>query len=147
MSKKRPPREKEARTTIPGAREPRDEEQDDGGTAAAWRIVTECPDIFDTHAVTKLNGNDVKFFYDVNRESRMAIKRSGVRVPRAFEIGKFATKSTVSWAYEKCAEKKERFCERMARNGNVDLLRVLREKGCPWNEKTCVEAAKNDHLE
>ena len=84
---------------MPGAREPRDEEHDDGGTAAVWRIVTECLDIFESVIVPKLNGNDVKFFYDVNRESRMAIKRSGVRVPRAFEIGKFATKSTVSWAY------------------------------------------------
>ena len=146
MSKKRP-REKEARTTIPGAREPRDEEQDDGGTATVWRIVTECPDIFDTHVVTKLNGNDVKFFYDVNRESRMAIKRSGVRVPRAFEIGKFATKSTVSWALEKCAEKKERFCERMARNGNVELLQFLRGKECPWDSRTCHYAARYGHLE
>ena len=34
-----------------------------------WKIVTEHADIFDTHIVTKLNGNDVKFFYDVNRES------------------------------------------------------------------------------
>ena len=42
-----------------------------------WRFVTEYPDIFDTHIVTKLNGNDVKFFYDVNSESRAAIKRSG----------------------------------------------------------------------
>ena len=39
-----------------------------------WKIVTDHPDIFDTHIVTKLNGNDVKFFYDVNSESRRAIK-------------------------------------------------------------------------
>ena len=41
-----------------------------------WKIVTDHPDIFDTHIVTKLNGNDVKFFYDVNSESRRAIKQS-----------------------------------------------------------------------
>ncbi len=29
-----------------------------------WRIVKDHPDIFDTHIVTKLNGNDVKFFYE-----------------------------------------------------------------------------------
>ena len=40
-----------------------------------WRLVTDHPDIFDTHVVPKLNGNDVKFFYDVNSESRGAIKR------------------------------------------------------------------------
>ena len=57
----------------------------------AWKIVTEHPDIFDTHIVTKLNGNDVKFFYDVNRESRSAVKRSGVRLRDAFKIGDFDT--------------------------------------------------------
>ena len=113
-----------------------------------WRgVVMDRPDIFETHVATKLNCNDVKFFYDVNRESRMAIKRSGVRVPRAFEIGKFATKSTVSWALEKCAEKKERFCERMARNGNVELLQFLRGKECPWDSRTCHYAARYGHLE
>ena len=61
-----------------------------------WRIVTDHPDIFDTHVVTKLNGNDAKFFYDVNRESRRAMQRSGVRLRYAFEIGEFHTKSTIS---------------------------------------------------
>ncbi|CAL6377261.1 unnamed protein product [Bathycoccus prasinos] len=40
-----------------------------------WRIVTDYPDIFDSLIVPKLSGNDVKFFYDVNTESRVAIKR------------------------------------------------------------------------
>ena len=65
-----------------------------------WRLVTDHPDIFDTHVVTKLNGNDVKFFYDVNTESRAAIKRSGVQLRDAFKIGDFDTKSTISWALE-----------------------------------------------
>ena len=113
-----------------------------------WRLVTDHPDIFDTHVVPKLNGNDVKFFYDVNSESRSAVKRSGVRLADAFKIGDFATKSTISWALEKCSKyEKARFCERMARNGNVELLKVLHEKGCPWDEYTCYEAAKNGHLE
>merc|ERR1739841_165278 len=112
-----------------------------------WRIVTDHPDIFDTHVVTKLNGNDVKFFYDVNTESRRAIKRSNVRLADAFKIGDFDTKSTISWALEKCLERRERFCARMAENGNFDLLQFLHEKGCPWNEGTCSRAAENGHLE
>ena len=39
-----------------------------------WRLVTDHPNIFDTHIVTKLNGNDVKCFYDVNTESRAETK-------------------------------------------------------------------------
>ena len=121
------------------------EERDNNGLL--WRFVTEHPDIFDNHIVTKLDGNDVKFFYDVNSESRAAIKRSGVQLRNAFEIGDFDTKSTISWALEKCSEKKERFCTKMARNGNVELLQFLHEKGCPWDARTCSYAAKNGHLE
>ena len=148
MSKKRP-REKDAPTTLPGEPRDDDEEQDDNGTTTTpvWRMVTEHPDIFDTHVVTKLNGNDVKFFYDVNTESRAAIQRSGAQLRDAFKIRDFDTKSTISWALEKCSEEKERFCERMARNGNIELLEFLHEKGCPWDEDTCSEAAKNGHIE
>ena len=106
-----------------------------------WRIVMDHPNIFDTHIVTKLNGNDVKFFYDVNTESRAAIKRSGVQLRDAFKIADFDTKSTISWALEKCSEEKERFCAEMAEKGNLELLKVLHENGCPWNETTCSCAA------
>ena len=113
-----------------------------------WRLVTDHPDIFDTHVVPKLNGIDVKFFYDVNTESRAAIQRSGVQLRNAFKIGDFDTKSTISWALEKCSKyEKARFCEQMARNGNLELLKVLHEKGCPWNGYTCSTAAENGHLE
>ena len=115
--------------------------------ARLWKLVRDHPNVFDAHIVTKLNGNDVKFFYDVNRESRAAIQRSGVRLPDAFEIGDFATKSTLSWALEKCTEKKERFCAEMAQNGNLELLQFLHENGCPWDEDTCSEAALGGHLE
>ena len=112
-----------------------------------WRLVTDHTDIFDTHVVPKLNGNDVKFFYDVNSESRGAIKRSNLRLPNAFKIEDFDTKSTLSWALEKCSEEKERFCSRMARNGNIELLQHLHENGCPWDIGTCMNAAENGHLE
>ena len=98
--------------------------------------------------MTKLNGNDVKFLYDVNGESRRAIQNSNAaRLRDAFVIGDFDTKSTLSWALEKCSEKKERFCAQMARNGNVELLKFLRGKGCPWNKETCSGAACKGHLE
>ena len=113
----------------------------------AWDIVTDHPEIFDAHVVPKLNGNDVKFFYDVNRESRRAIQRSGVRLADAFRIKDFDTKSTISWALEKCNEEKERFCSRMALNGNLDLLKYLHENGCPWDQSTCTCASLVGHLE
>ena len=112
-----------------------------------WRIVTDRHDIFDAHIVPKLNENDVKFFYDVNSESRAAIQRSGVQLRYAFKIGDFDTTSTISWALKKCSEDRERFCAEMARNGNVELLKFLHEERCPWDFWTCSYAAKNGHLE
>ena len=112
-----------------------------------WRLVTDHPDIFDTHILSKLNGNDVKFFYDVNSESRRAVKRSGVQLPDAFKLEILTPTSTISWALEKCLEKRERFCAEIARNGNFVLLKFLHENGCPWNNRTCSEAAYNGHLE
>ena len=105
------------------------------------------PEAFESYVVPKLNGNDVKFFYDVNGESRAAIKRAGVTLPDAFKIEDFNTTSTLSWALETCSKKKERFCEQMAENGNLELLQHLHENGCPWNEMTCAYAAENGHLE
>ena len=66
----------------------------------------------------------------------------------AFEFGDFDTTSTISWGLEKCSdEEKERFCAQMAEKGNLELLKVLHEKGCPWTGWTCSSAAKNGHLE
>ena len=70
----------------------RREKMEDNDNGLLWRFVKDHPDIFDTHVVPKLNGNDVKFFYDVNTESRRAIKRSGVRLPRAFKNWRFSHK-------------------------------------------------------
>ena len=141
MSKKRRREKMEARPTTTAERV----HNNDNGLL--WRIVKDHPDIFDMHVVTKLNGNDVKFFYNVNSESRAAIKRSGVQLRNAFEIEDFDTTSTISWALEKCSEKKERFCTEMAEKGNLELLQFLRAKGCPWDEDTCSSAAYNGHLE
>ena len=134
-----------ARTTPTRPKRASEEEGEEEGFLR--RLVTNHPNIFETHVVTKLNGNDVKFFYDVNSESRAVIKRSGVNLADVFKIGDFDTTSTISWALEKCSEKKERFCWKMAENGNLELLEFLRGKGCPWDERTCSNAALNGHLE
>ena len=48
-----------------------------------WRLFEEallsggaCRDIAEKHVMCKLNGADLKFFYDVNSETRKLIKRS-----------------------------------------------------------------------
>ena len=123
--KKKSSKKKKKPTTTTTTKRVNNREGDDN---ILWRLVTDHPDIFDTHIVTKLNDNEIKIFYDVNSESRMAMKRSGVQLPNAFKIGDFDTKSTISWALEKCSEKKERFCVQMARNGSLELLKFYAVK-------------------
>ena len=38
-------------------------------------------------------------------------------------------------------------CHSAARNGNLDMLRWARRKGCPWDASTCSGAAGGGHLE
>lgn len=38
-------------------------------------------------------------------------------------------------------------CTAIARIGQLELLKCAREKGCPWDRRTCGGAAKGGHLE
>ena len=119
-------------------------------TTEVWQLLSaQYRDIFEFYILPKLNANDLKFLYASNRESRNAIKRSGVALAGAFKICDLESKSTLSWALTRCEEKnKERFCAEMAAKGNVDLLRWLREeKKSPWDETTCLAAALNGRIE
>ena len=37
-------------------------------------------------------------------------------------------------------------CRKAARGGHLEVLKWLREKGCPWDAWACTEAARYDHL-
>jgi len=36
----------------------------------------------------------------------------------------------------------EKVCTKVVKRGYLDVLKWLREKGCPWNSKTCDHAAQ-----
>jgi hypothetical protein len=38
-------------------------------------------------------------------------------------------------------------CLYAAKNGNLEILKYAHTNGCPWDEETCLEAAKNGHLD
>ena len=67
----------------------------------------------------------VEVFYDVNRESRAAIQRSGVHLADAFKIGDFDTTSTISWALEKCSEETELILNEMAREWKLRIASIF----------------------
>ena len=43
--------------------------------------------------------------------------------------------------------RQEYLCQAAARGGHLEELKLLRENGCPWDERTCQYAAKGGHLE
>ena len=69
-----------------------------------WRLFREallnggaCRDIVEKHVMCKLNGTDLKFFYDVNTETRKLVKRSSRAgdLKKKFKIEEMSSISTL----------------------------------------------------
>lgn len=41
----------------------------------------------------------------------------------------------------------EKLASDVASEGNLELLKAVRNQGCPWNERTCAQAALVGHLD
>jgi hypothetical protein len=56
-----------------------------------------CRDIVEKHVMCKLNGTDLKFFYDVNTETRKLVKRSSRAgdLKKKFKIEEMSSISTL----------------------------------------------------
>ena len=74
-----------------------------------WRLFREallnggaCRDIVEKHVMCKLNGTDLKFFYEVNTETRKLIKRSSRAgdLKKKFNIEEMSSISTLEFAWE-----------------------------------------------
>ena len=74
-----------------------------------WRLFREallnggaCRDIVEKHVMCKLNGTDLKFFYEVNSETRKLIQRSSRAgdLKKKFKIEEMSSISTLEVAWE-----------------------------------------------
>ena len=65
-------------------------------------IVNNNDDICFTHIIPRLNGTDLKFFYEVNEETRALIKRSSRKgdLKKGFRVREMSSISTLEWAWE-----------------------------------------------
>ena len=45
-------------------------------TTLLWDLIVKCDDICLTHILPRLNQTDIKFLYEVNKETRKLVKRS-----------------------------------------------------------------------
>ena len=52
----------------------------------------------------------------------------------------------MQYAHENGCPWNEQTCSDVAKNGHLNILQYAHENGCPWDELTCTNAAKNGHL-
>ena len=109
-----------------------------------WRLFREallsggaCRDIVEKHVMCKLNGTDLKFFYEVNTETRKLIKRSSRAgdLKKKFKIEEMSSISTLEvawenkslWSGDLCDERSS-FCNKVARTNKLELLEWVRDR-------------------
>ena len=132
-----------------------------------WRLFREallnggaCRDIVEKHVMCKLNGTDLKFFYDVNSETRKLVKRSSRAgdLKKGFKVKEMSSISTLEFAWEHypwstllkygVIYDEKWFCHEVAKTNKLELLKWAREeKECEWDEDTINVASAHGNLE
>ena len=72
------------------------------GPSPLWKFIVDHPDIFEAHVLLsgKLNGSDIKMFYECCRASRRAIIRAKIELRKTFGVFQFSSISTLKLAWE-----------------------------------------------
>ena len=122
-------------------------------------LVLHHKDVFVSHVISKLNGNDRWFFSEVNRESRGVLEYAGLNVSEigctVYECLSISTLELV-WNNIPWGEKSQSgrvmdqawFCLQVATTNKLELLKWAREvKHCEWDEWSINQAAFKGNLE
>jgi len=127
------------------------------GERDLWSLIVKCDDICFTHILPRLNSNDLKFLYGVNKETRKLIKRSSRKkeLKWNFKIEEMSSISTLEVASENKSlwrsywyRAETWFCLEVAKTNKLELLKWIREeKKCKWDEWTIRTAAEQGNLE
>jgi len=134
------------------------------GPTDLWKLITDYPDIFETHVLLSgyLNDSDIKMFYECCRASRKAVKRAKIELEDRFRVRELSSISTMELAWEgypwgergsypdgkEFTINQELFCWRVALTNDLKLLRWVREKKeCAWNYRTSCAAAYHGNLD
>jgi hypothetical protein len=134
------------------------------GPTDLWKLITDYPDIFETHVLLSgyLNESDIKMFYESCRASRDAIKRAKIELQEKCWVPEFSSISTLELAWEgypwgarmrspsgeEVTLNQEYFCSGVAATNDLKLLRWVREeKECAWDWQTSGNAAWNGNLD
>ena len=134
------------------------------GPTDLWKLITDYPDIFESHVLKSgyLNGTDIKMFYESCRASRSAVKRAKIELRESFWVQELSSISTLELAWEgfpwgermrfpngqEFTMNQEFFSHRAAQTNDLKLLRWVREeKECAWDYMTSGTAAHNGNLD
>ena len=129
-----------------------------------WRFIVDHADIFEAEVLRsgKLNGTDIKMFYECCRASRRAVKRAKIKLRKTFCVQELSSISTLELAWEGypwgergrfpdgevITQNQEWFCTRVALTNDLKLLRWVREeKECDWDWKAGNVAAIKGNLD
>ena len=108
-----------------------------------WRLFREallnggaCRDIVEKHVMCKLNGTDLKFFCEVNTETRELVKRSSRAgdLKKRFKIEEMSSISTLEFVWENKSlwsgylYDESEFCMKVAETNKLELLKWAREE-------------------
>ena len=127
-----------------------------GRLVALWDVIVKCDDICFTHILPRLNRTDLKFLYEVNKETRKLVKRSSRTgdLKERFKVREMSSISTLEVAWEHKSfwsgylYDESDFCRKVARTNKLELLRWIREeKKCRWDRRTINAAASQGNLE
>jgi hypothetical protein len=134
------------------------------GPTDLWKLITDYPDIFETHVLLSgyLNGTDIKMFYGSCRASRSAVIRAKIELQKQFFVCELSSISTLELAWEGYpwgttgrfpsgkvfTLNQEAFCWQVASTNDLKLLRWVREeKECAWDYYTSGVAAYQGNLD
>jgi hypothetical protein len=134
------------------------------GPTDLWKLITDYPDIFETHVLKSgyLNGTDIKMFYECCRASRSAVIRAKIKLQERFGVYELSSISTMELAWEgypwdtrvrfpdgeEFTRNQEFFSATVAATNDLKLLRWVREeKECAWDYLTSGEAAGIGNLD
>ena len=134
------------------------------GPTDLWKLITDYPDIFETHVLLSgyLNESDIKMFYESCRASRSAVIRTKIKLRERFRVHELSSISTLELAWEgypwgekirypsgkEFTKNQEYFCLQVAETNDLKLLRWVREeKECAWDYITSHAAAFKGNLD
>ena len=121
-----------------------------------WDLIVNNDDICFKHVLPRLNPTDLKFLYEVNKETRALVKRSSRKreLKWKFKIEEMSSISTLEVAWEHKSlwpdywKDETLFCSQVAKTNKLELLKWIREeKQCKWNRFTIDAAAEQGNLE